>query len=49
MPAPLQVGTLLIASLDLEDANFRRTVVLVIQHSAKEGSIGLVLNRPLGD
>ena len=49
MPAPLQAGTVLIASLDLEDANFLRTVVLLIQHSEGEGTLGLVLNRPLGD
>ena len=33
MPAQLQVGTLLIASLDLEDPNFYRTVILLIQYS----------------
>ena len=49
MPAPLRVGSLLIASLDLEDPNFHRTVVLVIQHSEEEGTLGLVLNRPLGE
>jgi putative transcriptional regulator len=49
MPAPLQAGTLLIASLDLEDPDFNRTVVLIIQHSGEEGTVGLVLNRPLGD
>jgi len=49
MPAPLQVGTLLISSLDLEDPNFHRTVILIIQHSEEEGTVGLVLNRPLGD
>jgi putative transcriptional regulator len=49
MPAPLQAGTLLIASLDLEDANFSRTVVLLIQHSPSEGTLGLIINRPLGE
>lgn len=49
MPAPLRAGTLLIASLDLEDPNFYRTVVLIIQHSDSEGTLGLVLNRPLGE
>ena len=49
MPAPLQVGSLLIASLDLEEPNFFRTVVLIIQHSGAEGTVGLVLNRPLGE
>ncbi len=48
MPAPLDVGTMLIASLALEDPNFRRTVVLVTKYSAAEGTLGLVINRPLG-
>lgn len=38
--------TLLVASRDLEDPNFRRAVVLIIEHTP-EHTIGLVLNRPL--
>jgi putative transcriptional regulator len=38
-------GQLLIAGPGLLDANFFRTVVLVIAHS-DEGALGLVLNRP---
>jgi putative transcriptional regulator len=38
-------GQLLIASPSLLDPNFRRTVVLVTEHS-EEGASGLVLNRP---
>jgi putative transcriptional regulator len=38
-------GHLLIASPSLEDPNFRRTVVLVTEHT-DEGAAGLVLNRP---
>ena len=38
-------GQLLIASPSLLDPNFRRTVVLVTEHS-DEGAAGLVLNRP---
>lgn len=37
-------GQLLIAGPTLLDPNFRRTVVLVIEHS-EEGALGLVLNR----
>src|SRR5437763_11005007 len=37
-------GQLLIAGPALLDPNFRRTVVLVIEHS-DEGALGLVLNR----
>lgn len=38
-------GQLLIASPALVDPNFRRTVVLVTEHT-DEGAAGLVLNRP---
>ena len=38
-------GSLLIATPTLLDPNFRRTVVLLLEHSA-EGAIGIVLNRP---
>lgn len=38
-------GSILIASPGLVDPNFRRTVVLVTEHTG-EGSFGLVLNRP---
>jgi len=38
-------GHLLIAAPILVDPNFRRSVVLVIEHS-EEGALGVVLNRP---
>src|SRR5690348_3994874 len=38
-------GKLLIAAPSLLDPNFRRTVVLIAQHT-EEGAMGLVLNRP---
>ncbi len=38
-------GQLLVASPGLLDPNFRRTVVLVIEHG-DEGAAGIVLNRP---
>jgi putative transcriptional regulator len=38
-------GRLLVATPDLEDPNFFRTVVLVLEH-APEGALGVVLNRP---
>lgn len=39
-------GFLLVASPDLRDPNFERSVVLVVQHD-EQGAYGLVLNRPL--
>ena len=41
----VEPGMLLVASPDLLDPNFRRTVVYVIEHRA-EGTLGVVLNRP---
>ena len=39
-------GRLLVATPDLRDPNFSRTVVLVLEHSS-DGALGVVLNRPL--
>lgn len=41
-------GHLLVASPRLPDANFYRSVVLIIQHD-DQGAFGVVLNRPLED
>ena len=49
MPAPLEAGTFLIASLGLEDPNFTRSVVVILQHRPEELTLGVVINRPLGD
>jgi putative transcriptional regulator len=38
-------GRLLVAAPDLEDPNFFRTVVLLLEHTA-DGALGVVLNRP---
>ncbi len=40
-------GRLLVATPDLEDPNFFRTVVLVLEHNL-DGALGVVLNRPTG-
>lgn len=39
-------GRLLVASPTLEDANFRRTVILMLDHG-EDGALGLVVNRPM--
>lgn len=44
--ADLQSGTLLVAAPIMQDANFRRAVILLCEHG-EQGSFGLVLNRPL--
>ncbi len=41
-------GTLLLAHPTLLDPNFRRSVILLSAYSEEEGSIGVVVNRPLG-
>jgi putative transcriptional regulator len=40
------VGRLLVATPVLDDPNFRRTVVLLLDHN-DEGALGIVVNRPL--
>jgi putative transcriptional regulator len=39
-------GRLLVATPDLQDPNFSRTVVLMLEHN-DEGALGVVINRPL--
>jgi putative transcriptional regulator len=41
-----RTGCLLIATPVLADPNFRRTVILVVEHETEEGTLGVVLNRP---
>jgi len=40
-------GMLLVATPPLDDPNFDRTVVYMLEHTP-EGAVGVVLNRPLG-
>lgn len=46
MDQPLLTGLLLVATPLLEDPNFRRSVVLVIDDNADEGTLGVIVNRP---
>lgn len=41
-------GKLLLASPGLLEPTFHRTVILLCSHSQEDGSMGLILNRPLG-
>lgn len=47
-PAGNLTGSLLVAHPSLMDPNFRRTIVFLSHHSAEDGAVGLVLNRPTG-
>lgn len=40
-------GQLLIATTELDDPNFARTVVLLVRQDEQEGAMGLILNRPM--
>jgi putative transcriptional regulator len=40
-------GSLLVAHPSLLDSHFKRTVVLLTAHSAEEGTLGVIVNRPL--
>lgn len=42
------VGRLLVASPMLSEGPFRRTVILLLQHTEPDGALGVVLNRPTG-
>ena len=46
-PATL-AGSFLISHPGLLDPNFRRTVIILPDHSPADGSFGLILNRPTG-
>lgn len=41
-------GRLLVATPQLLDPNFARTVILLLQSDEEDGALGLVLNRPTG-
>ena len=42
------VGSLLLAHPRLLDPNFCRTVILLSAHLEREGSVGVILNRAIG-
>ncbi len=46
MSTEILAGRLLVATPVLADPNFRRTVILVVEHEPREGTLGVVLNRP---
>ena len=49
MPAPLETGTLLVATPALQSLAFDRAVVLITRYSAEDLTMGLVINQPLGE
>ncbi len=41
-------GSLLVAHPMMADPNFRHTILYLSQHSAEDGALGFILNRPVG-
>ena len=46
MASEARAGRLLVATPMLGDPNFKRAVVLLVEHEDDQGSLGVVLNRP---
>jgi putative transcriptional regulator len=42
-------GQLLVATSELQDPRFTRTVIYMLRHDARTGAMGLVVNRQLGE
>lgn len=42
-----QTGSLLIAQPFMDDTNFRRSVVAIVDHTNDEGTVGFIINKPL--
>ena len=40
-------GSLLVAHPNMLDPNFRRAVLFISAHTADDGALGVILNRPL--
>ena len=47
-PGESLAGMLLLSHPVMKDEHFKKTVVLLAAHSAKDGAMGVILNRPLG-
>jgi putative transcriptional regulator len=43
----LKAGQLLLSEPFMPDENFRRTVVLVCEHTPDNGTVGLIINKPI--
>lgn len=46
-PKGIKPGQLLLSEPFMLDENFRRTVVLICEHTIENGTVGLVINRPV--
>ncbi len=48
-PVRSLAGELLVATPEMRDPRFARTVIYMLRHEASHGAQGLVINRPLGE
>lgn len=50
MDANLEIekGCLLVAEPFMQDPHFRRAVLIICEHSDKDGTIGFIINKPIG-
>ncbi len=51
-PPPIDsslTGQLLVAAPEMDDPRFSHTVILVVQHDAAQGALGLAINQPVGE
>jgi len=46
-PASIRKGVVLLAEPFMQDPNFKRAVILLTEHTSKEGSVGFILNKPI--
>ena len=52
LPAPISVsepaqGVFLVADHTMPDPRFQNTIILILEHNDKRGTLGLILNKPL--
>lgn len=43
----VHTGSLLVAEPFMEESNFRRSVILITDHTQDEGTVGFIINKPL--
>ncbi len=43
----VDTGSLLVAEPFMEESNFRRSVILITDHTKEDGTVGFIINKPL--
>ncbi len=47
MKHQVHTGSLLVAEPFMQESNFRRSVILITDHTGEEGTVGFIINKPL--